>query len=152
MTLGPRRMTAQGHRDSRRETMTREAEFETLQNQSFSYFFMRQIQKTSSVIDKTAPDWPASITATGFALAAYPVAVEHGFMTRATAVERTQNHRLPGQRSRGGHHIHRCLMALFQPHMGEEKFPLEWAEPRAAEVVLATRSKSDQEVLVCLRH
>ena len=41
------------------------------------------------VIDKTAPDWPASIAATGFALAAYPVGVERGFMSRAAAVERT---------------------------------------------------------------
>jgi hypothetical protein len=41
------------------------------------------------VIDKTAADWPASIAATGFALAAYPVAVERGFMPRAAAVERT---------------------------------------------------------------
>jgi len=41
------------------------------------------------VIDKTAPDWPASIAATGLALAAYPVGVERGFMSRAAAVERT---------------------------------------------------------------
>ena len=41
------------------------------------------------VLDKTAPDWPASIAATGFALAAYPVAVERGFMSRAASVERT---------------------------------------------------------------
>jgi hypothetical protein len=41
------------------------------------------------VIDKTAANWPASIAATGFALAAYPVAVERGFMSRAAAVERT---------------------------------------------------------------
>ena len=41
------------------------------------------------MLDKTAPDWPASIAATGLALAAYPVAVERGFITRAAAVERT---------------------------------------------------------------
>ena len=41
------------------------------------------------VIDKTAPDWPASIAATGLALAAYPVAVARGFMARAAAVDRT---------------------------------------------------------------
>ena len=41
------------------------------------------------VIDKTAADWPASIAATGLALACYPVSVERGFMSRATAVERT---------------------------------------------------------------
>ncbi len=41
------------------------------------------------VIDKTAPGWPASIAATGFALAAYPAGVERGFLSRAAAVERT---------------------------------------------------------------
>jgi len=34
------------------------------------------------------PDWPASIAAVGLALAAYPVAVERGFIARAEAVER----------------------------------------------------------------
>ena len=41
------------------------------------------------VIDKTAQNSPASIAATGFALAAYPVGVERGFISRAAAVERT---------------------------------------------------------------
>jgi hypothetical protein len=41
------------------------------------------------VIDKTAEDWPASIAATGLALAAYPVGVERGFLSRSAAVERT---------------------------------------------------------------
>jgi hypothetical protein len=39
------------------------------------------------VLDKTAPNWPASIAATGLALAVYPVAVERGFITRAAAIE-----------------------------------------------------------------
>ncbi|HWG33592.1 MAG TPA: glucoamylase family protein [Gemmatimonadaceae bacterium] len=37
------------------------------------------------MLDKTAPDWPASIAATGLALAGYPVAVERGFITRPAA-------------------------------------------------------------------
>jgi hypothetical protein len=41
------------------------------------------------VIDKTAPDWPASIAATGFALTSYPVAVQNGWMTAPEAIERT---------------------------------------------------------------
>ena len=41
------------------------------------------------MIDKTSEGWPASIAATGLALASYPVAVERGFMSRAAAVERT---------------------------------------------------------------
>ena len=40
------------------------------------------------MLDKPAPDWPASIAATGLALAVYPVAVERGFITRAAAIER----------------------------------------------------------------
>jgi hypothetical protein len=50
---------------------------------------MKRIQSTGLVIDKTEMNWPASIAATGFALAAYAVAAEHGFMPRAMAAERT---------------------------------------------------------------
>src|SRR5271156_3479632 len=66
-----------------------EGELERLQQRSFSYFMHETNPENGLVIDKTAPDWPASIAATGFALAAYPVAVERGFMPRAAAVERT---------------------------------------------------------------
>jgi hypothetical protein len=65
------------------------AELEMLQHKSFSYFLHETNPDNGLVIDKTAADWPASIAATGFALAAYPVAVERGFMPRAAAVERT---------------------------------------------------------------
>jgi len=41
------------------------------------------------VKDKTSADSPASIAATGFALAAYPVGIERGFISRAAAMERT---------------------------------------------------------------
>jgi hypothetical protein len=67
-----------------------DADLETLQRQSFSYFLHETNPANGLVIDKTAADWPASIAATGFALAAYPVAVERGLMSRAAAVERTQ--------------------------------------------------------------
>src|SRR5664279_3213882 len=66
-----------------------DVDLETLQRQSFSYFLNETNPDNGLVIDKTAADWPASIAATGFALAAYPVAVERGFMPRAVAVERT---------------------------------------------------------------
>ncbi len=68
---------------------TIEAELEILQRESFSYFVHETNPANGLVLDKTAPDWPASIAATGFALAAYPVGVERGFMSRAAAVERT---------------------------------------------------------------
>src|SRR5674476_1530956 len=66
-----------------------QAELEMLQHKSFSYFLHETSPDNGLVIDKTAADWPASIAATGFALAAYPVAVERGFMAHAAAVERT---------------------------------------------------------------
>src|SRR5471030_2718642 len=71
------------------EKFTMEAELETLQKESFSYFLHETNPENGLVIDKTAPDWPASIAATGLALAAYPVAVERGLMSRAAAIERT---------------------------------------------------------------
>ena len=65
------------------------AELILLQRQTFDYFLNEASPVNGLVIDKTAPDWPASIAATGLALAAYPVGVERGFMSRAAAVERT---------------------------------------------------------------
>ncbi|MGO9445927.1 MAG: hypothetical protein ACLPXB_14270 [Thiobacillaceae bacterium] len=55
--------------------LTVDAELENLQRVSFSYFPNETNPANWLVIDKTATDWPASITATGLALAAYPVAV-----------------------------------------------------------------------------
>ncbi len=66
-----------------------ETELEILQRDSFSYFLHEANTANGLVIDKTAPDWPASITATGFALASYPVGIERGWMSRAAAVART---------------------------------------------------------------
>lgn len=66
-----------------------DADLDTLQRQSFDYFVYEANAENGLIRDKTAPDWPASIAATGFALAAYPVGVERGFMSRASAIERT---------------------------------------------------------------
>jgi hypothetical protein len=68
---------------------TVDAELEKLQHDSFKYFLHEANPVNGLVIDKTAPNWPSSIAATGLALAAYPVGVERGFMSRAAAVERT---------------------------------------------------------------
>jgi hypothetical protein len=54
------------------------AELEMLQHKSFNYFLHETNTDNGLVIDKTAANWPASIAATGFALASYPVAVEQG--------------------------------------------------------------------------
>ena len=71
-----------------RTELTIEAELELLQHQSFSYFAHETNPANGLVIDKTAPGWPASIAAVGLALAAYPVAVERGFISRTAAVKR----------------------------------------------------------------
>ena len=60
-----------------------------LQHDTFDYFLKETNPVNGLVIDKTAPDWPSSIAATGLALACYPVGVERGFMSRQAAVERT---------------------------------------------------------------
>src|SRR5512140_2631132 len=69
--------------------LTPDAEMEQLQRKSFSYFLHETNPVNGLVLDKNAADWPASIAATGLALAAYPVAVERGFISRVAAVRRT---------------------------------------------------------------
>lgn len=69
--------------------LTSHADLEHLQRQTFGYFLHETNPANGLVIDKTAENWPASIAATGLALACYPVSVERGFMLRAAAVERT---------------------------------------------------------------
>lgn len=69
--------------------LTIDAELEKLQRETFEYFLRETNPSNGLVIDKTAADWPASIAATGLALASYPVGVERGFISRAAAVERT---------------------------------------------------------------
>ena len=66
-----------------------DAELETLQRETFDYFVYEANPANGLIMDRSQPDWPASIAATGLALAAYPVGVERGFWTRRAAVERT---------------------------------------------------------------
>ena len=68
---------------------TTDADVDRLQRDSFDYFLYEASAANGLVIDKTAPDWPASIAATGLALAAYPVGVARGYISRTAAVERT---------------------------------------------------------------
>ena len=62
---------------------------DAIQRDAFSYFLHETNRTNGLVLDKTCPDWPASIAAVGLALTAYPVGVERGLVTRADAVERT---------------------------------------------------------------
>ncbi len=62
---------------------------ESLQRASFDYFVCNTNPINGLVRDKSLAGWPASIAAIGLALAAYPVGVECGMMTRCDAAQRT---------------------------------------------------------------
>jgi len=66
-----------------------EEQLQHLQRSAFAYFQHEANPLNGLVLDKTAPSWPASIAATGLALASYPIAVERGFMTQEQATRRT---------------------------------------------------------------
>ena len=59
---------------SQREPTT--DDLEKLQHETFGYFLHETNPANGLVIDKTAPDWPSSMAATGLGLACYPVSVE----------------------------------------------------------------------------
>ena len=62
---------------------------ETLQRLTFHYFLKEANPENGLVPDSTRQGSPCSIAATGFALAAYPIGVERGFITRNAGVKRT---------------------------------------------------------------
>jgi len=62
---------------------------EALQRLTFDYFLKEANPQNGLVPDSTRPGAPCSITATGFALAAYAVGVERGFIPRKDAIKRT---------------------------------------------------------------
>lgn len=75
-------MTSQEHSYSDRE-------LEELQRHTFDYFLKETNPENGLVPDSTRPGAPCSIAPTGFALAAYPVGVERGFISRTDAIKRT---------------------------------------------------------------
>src|ERR1700675_3818917 len=58
-----------------------------LQRAAFGYFLQAVNPANGLVADTSRENSPASIAVIGFALSAYPVAVERGWMARAAAVE-----------------------------------------------------------------
>jgi hypothetical protein len=62
---------------------------EHLQRQTYEYFSTETCAANGLVRDKTEPGSPASIAVVGFALTSYPVAVERGFLARASAATAT---------------------------------------------------------------
>jgi hypothetical protein len=61
---------------------------DSLQRKTFEYFVHESNPTNGLIADKTAREWPASITATGLALATYAVGAERGFMPRDEAAQR----------------------------------------------------------------
>jgi hypothetical protein len=60
-----------------------------LQRAAFGYFLQAVNPANGLVADTSREHAPSSIAVVGFALSVYPVAVEHGWMTRADAVNRS---------------------------------------------------------------
>jgi hypothetical protein len=67
--------------------LSSEAELERLQDEVFGYFLRETNPVSGLVIDKTAAIGLGSIATSGLAVGTYPLAVEHGCMPRAAAVE-----------------------------------------------------------------
>jgi hypothetical protein len=59
-----------------------------IQRGAFQYFLNEANDANGLVVDKTAPNWPASIAAVGMALTVFPIGVERGFVSRADAAKR----------------------------------------------------------------
>ena len=66
-----------------------ETRLDALQRHAFEYFLHETNPVNGLVADTSHPGAPLSIASVGFALAAYPVGVERGWMTRMDAIERT---------------------------------------------------------------
>jgi hypothetical protein len=64
-------------------------QLETLQRLTFDFFLKETNPENGLVPDSTREGTPCSITATGFALATYPVGVERKFLARNDAIKRT---------------------------------------------------------------
>ena len=60
-----------------------------LQQAAFNYFLKASSPRNGLIADTTRDDSPSSIAVVGFALSAFPVAVEHGWIERSDAVQRT---------------------------------------------------------------
>lgn len=62
---------------------------ERLSRDTFVYFWETTDKNTGLAPDRFPSKSPASIAAVGFALTSYPIGVEHGYITRKQAVDRT---------------------------------------------------------------
>jgi len=63
-----------------------------LERDTFKYFADEMNPENGLIPDNTKQGAPCSIAVIGFALTAYPIAVERGYMTRAEAIRRCLLH------------------------------------------------------------
>jgi hypothetical protein len=63
--------------------------FDDLQARTFRFFWERGNPANGLVPDRYPSDSPSSIAAVGFALTAYPIGIERGYITRAEGLART---------------------------------------------------------------
>ena len=68
---------------------TDDAMLDGLQRAAFDYFLRHTNRENGLVADTSRPGSHASIAVVGFALSAYPVGVERGWMTRDEALQRS---------------------------------------------------------------
>ncbi len=71
------------------QALSDDALLDRLQRAAFGYFLHAMNPQNGLVADTTRAGSPSSIAVVGFALSAYPVGVERGWLARADAVERT---------------------------------------------------------------
>jgi hypothetical protein len=83
-------MSAQKSTTRRRAPTYGDEQLQTLQRNTFRYFWQETNPSNGLIPDNTSADGiPASIAGVGLALSSYPVAVERSLVARAQAVERT---------------------------------------------------------------
>lgn len=71
------------------ESLINEQSLDRLQRAAFGYFLQAVNPANGLIADTSRENSPANIAVVGFALSAYPVAVERGWVARADAVERS---------------------------------------------------------------
>lgn len=74
---------------SAQQLQSEKAFLDQLQERTFHYFWNEANPENGLVKDRSTENSPCSIAAVGFALPAWSVGVEHGWITRAAAAERT---------------------------------------------------------------
>ena len=94
--LPPRKPNADGTEittDSRQtvaaEELSDDALLDRLQRDAFNYFLQNINPSNGLIADTTRDGAPSSIAVVGFALSAYPVGIERGWIERSDAVQRT---------------------------------------------------------------